>query len=181
MLAAYFSGFDALVRAVCVRAVLPCAYPFAQGMVYLRLPRRVANRLTAATLPVLLAMESLVVLSPLRVQVPEPHVPGGATFEWNLVRGFRFLSGGYAAVVLIGGAIWSAWRRRRDRSAGAFAFGNASMAFGAVLASVCFEALPPLGGDVLAPGVNFAALYAGEFVGLLFIWLGYALCVRRGG
>jgi hypothetical protein len=159
-----------LTKAWYVAGALLGGYPLAQGTVYLLLPRRVANRLTAATLPLLLALATLVVLSPVRPGALEPHRPGGAILGWTWVRAFTPFLNGYAASFLIGGAIWSAWRYARDPSTRAFAWGNASIAFGALL--------PGIGGG-LAKGGIVEALYVGEFVGLLFIWFGYALCVRR--
>ena len=47
--------------------------------------------------------------------------------------------------------------------------GNGLIAFGAML--------PAVGGGMAKAGV-VEALYVGEFVGLLFIWAGYAACVR---
>jgi len=144
-------------------------YPLAQGTVYLLLPRRVAHRLTAATLPLLLGLFVLVLLSPVRLDALEPHRPGGGILAWSWLRAFTPLVNGYAALFLIGGAIWSARRYARDPATRGLAWGNASIAFGALL--------PGIGGGLAKAGV-VEALYVGEFVGLLFIWLGYTLCVR---
>lgn len=50
---------------------------------------------------------------------------------------------------------------------GGRAIGNALIAFGAIL--------PGIGGGMAKAGM-VEALYIGEFIGLLFIWLGYACC-----
>lgn len=54
-------------------------------------------------------------------------------------------------------------------AAGRRAIGNALIAFGAIL--------PGVGGGMAKAG-HVEALYIGEFVGLLFIWAGFHMCVR---
>lgn len=50
------------------------------------------------------------------------------------------------------------------------AIGNALIAFGALL--------PGIGGGMAKAGL-VEGLYVGEFLGIIFIWLGYGACVRR--
>ena len=80
------------------------------------------------------------------------------------------LLNGYAAVFLIGGAVYSAVRFARQTGAGNRALGNSLIAIGAML--------PGIGGGMAKAG-HVEALYRGEFVGLILIWAGYAFCVRR--
>lgn len=63
----------------------------------------------------------------------------------------------------------TAFARRRAAASRSRALGNASIAFGALL--------PGIGGGMAKAGI-VEALYIGELIGLLFIWLGYWLCVR---
>ena len=80
------------------------------------------------------------------------------------------LLNGYAALFLIGGAVYSAIRFAAKGGCGNRALGNSLIAFGALL--------PGIGGGMAKAGM-VEALYLGEFVGLIFIWAGYTACVRR--
>jgi hypothetical protein len=77
---------------------------------------------------------------------------------------------GYAAFFLIGGAALSAWRFWQSGGAGNRAAGNALIAVGALL--------PGIGGSMAKAGI-VEALYVGECVGLLLIWLGERTCAWR--
>ena len=159
----------ALNKAWYIAGALFGGYPLAQGTVYLLLRRRTANILSAATLPVILVLTVLVILSPTDLGQLQPHRPGGAALVWHWIRPFTPIVNGYAACFLIGGAVLSAARYARETDTRNRAFGNAMIAFGALL--------PAIGGAMAKGGV-VEALYAGEFVGILFIWTGYAACVR---
>jgi len=145
-------------------------YPLAQGTVYLLLRRRTANILTALTVPLIVACSVLVILSPVRVEMLEPHRPSGAILGYSWIRLCTPLLNGYAALFLIGGAMLSAVRFARRRATLNRAIGNSLIALGALL--------PGIGGGMAKAGI-VEGLYVGEFVGLLFIWAGYAFCVRR--
>jgi hypothetical protein len=80
------------------------------------------------------------------------------------VRLFSPLVNLYAVVFLIGGAIWSAIRYRRQGISGARVRGNWLIAVGAIL--------PGIGGSFARAGV-VEVLYVTELVGLLLIWAGY--------
>lgn len=161
----------ALTKAWYVAGALLGGYPLAQGSVYLLLRRRTAHVLTAVSLPFLALAAVAVLLSPVDLGAMEAHRPSGAVLGWQWVRLLTPFVNLYAVVFLIGGAILSAWRyfRSTAEGSGARALGNASIAFGAIL--------PGVGGGMAKAGM-VEALYVGEFVGLLFIWAGYALCVR---
>lgn len=157
-----------LTKAWYVAGAVLGGYPLAQGSVFLLLSRRTALRLTFSSLPVVVGLAVLVLASPVRETVLEPHRPSGAILAWQWVRMLTPLVNGYAALFLIGGAAWSAWRYARRRETRARAVGNALIAIGALL--------PGIGGGMAKAGV-VEALYIGEFVGLLAIWAGYAACV----
>lgn len=146
-------------------------YPLAQGSVYLHLNRRTANVLTAITLPALVAVATVVFLSPVNAEMLEQHRPGGASLEWQWIRFLTPFINTYAAIFLIGTAFWSAVRYSRVEYGKYRAVGNFLIAIGAIL--------PGIGGGMAKAGM-VEALYVGEFLGILLIFAGYRLCdVRR--
>jgi hypothetical protein len=160
----------ALTKAWYIAGALLGGYPLAQGSLYLSWPRRTANRLTVASLLFVVAASVLVVLSPANLAALEPHRPSGAVLAWSWVRLLTPVINAYAVFFLIGGAIVSAWRHYRERGHGYRAAGNALIAIGAIL--------PGVGGSFAKAGV-VEALYAGECVGLMIIWLGDRVCSRQ--
>jgi hypothetical protein len=158
-----------LTKAWFVAGALLGGYPLAQGSVHLLLRPRLARALTAATLPVLVVLSLLAMLSPVETARLDPHRPGGAALSWQWLRWFTPLVNGYAALFLIGGAAWSAFVWRRQPGGRSRALGNALIAAGALL--------PGIGGVIAKTG-SVHALYVGEFCGLLLIWAGYASCRR---
>ncbi len=159
----------ALTKAWYVAGALLGGYPLAQGTVYLLRRRRTAHLLTAVTVPYIVVAALWVVLSPVHMEELQTHRPGGAILGWTWLRGMTPLINGYAAIFLIGGAILSAVRYASKTGGGGRAVGNSLIAFGALL--------PGFGG-IMAKLGYVEWLYVGEFVGLLFIWAGYAACVR---
>lgn len=159
----------ALTKAWYIAGALLGGYPLAQGTVYLLLRRRTAHILTALTVPYIVLMAVLVLLSPVNIEALETYRPSGGILAWQWVRSMTPFINGYAALFLIGGAILSAVRYAGKTGGGARAVGNGLIAFGAMLPGV---------GGVMAKAGMVEALYVGEFVGLLFIWAGYAACVR---
>lgn len=157
-----------LTRAWYIAGALLGGYPLAQGTVYLLLRRRTAHLLTAVSLTVVAVAAALVVLSPVDRALLEAHRPSGAILGWQWVRLLTPLINGYAAVFLIGGAFLSALRYVRRDDSHHRAVGNTFIASGAIL--------PAVGGGLAKAGV-VEALYVGEFVGLILIWIGYRWCV----
>jgi hypothetical protein len=160
----------ALNKAWYVAGALLGGYPLAQGSVYLHLRRRTAHVLTAITLTVVVLASVAVLLSPVRLEALEPHRPGGALLGWQWVRLVTPFVNLYAAFFLIGTAAWSSVRFFRSGTNGHRAAGNALIAVGALL--------PGIGGTMAKAGL-VEALYVGECIGLMLIWAGYSLCVRR--
>ncbi len=161
----------ALTKAWYVAGALFGGYPLAQGTAYLLLERKTADRLTAITLPFILLVAVLVFLSPVVSDALEPFRPSGSILAWTWVRALTPIINLYAVVFLVGGAILSAYRFWRSDAPGhgQRAIGNVLIAFGAIL--------PAIGGTMAKMGY-VAALYLGEFVGLLFIWTGFVLNIR---
>lgn len=146
-------------------------YPLAQGTVFLLLKRRTAWRLTALTLPFLAVAAVLVALSPANLAALEAHRPSGAVLGWSWVRLMTPFINLYAAFFLIGGAALSAWRFAKGRTAAhrQRVVGNTFIAFGGLL--------PGIGGSMAKAGV-VEALYVGELVGLMLIWIGFVFCTK---
>jgi hypothetical protein len=153
-----------------VAGALLGGYPLAQGSVYLLSSRGFADRLTLCTLPFLVLATLLVVASPVVSELLQPHRPTGAILEWSWIRWMTPFFNLYAAFFLIGGAVLSAWRFFTKQGLLNRAFGNALIALGALL--------PGIGGSFAKAGM-VEVLYIGECIGLILIWLGYALCVRK--
>jgi hypothetical protein len=165
-----FGNSPGLNKAWYIAGALLGGYPLAQGTVYLLLRRKTAHLLSAATVPFIVVFSILVVLSPLNVELLEPHRPGGKALEWSWVRYFTPIINLYAVFFLIGGAMLSAVRYSKQIGTANRAIGNALIAFGALL--------PAIGGSAAKFG-RVEWLYVGEFAGILFIWAGYACCVAR--
>lgn len=146
-------------------------YPLAQGTVFLLLRRRTAWRLTAITVPFILVTAVLVALSPVNLEALEAHRPGGAVIGWSWVRLMTPFINLYAAFFLIGGAILSAFRFAKGRTLQhrRRTIGNIFIAVGGIL--------PGIGGSMAKAGV-VEALYVGELVGLVLIWIGFNYCTR---
>ncbi len=161
----------ALTKAWYVAGALFGGYPLAQGTTYLLLERKTAHRLTAITLPFILLVAVLVILSPVVSDALEPFRPSGSILAWTWVRALTPIINLYAVVFLVGGAILSAYRFWRSEAPGhgQRAIGNVLIAFGAIL--------PAIGGTMAKMGY-VEALYLGEFVGLLFIWTGFVINIR---
>jgi hypothetical protein len=159
-----------LTKAWYIAGALLGGYPLAQGSLFLSWPRRTAVRLTIVSLTFVVIAAVLVVLSPVNHAALEPYRPSGAILEWRWVRLLTPFINLYAVFFLIGGAIISAWRHYKYRGHSYRAAGNGLIAFGAIL--------PGIGGSMAKAGV-VEALYIGECVGLMIIWLGDRVCSRE--
>jgi len=160
----------ALTKAWYIAGALLGGYPLAQGAVYLHCGRRLARALTLTSVPVVALVALLVTLSPVDVGALEVHRPSGAVLGWTWIRALTPLINVYAVVFLVGGAVRSAWRygRARGPGDGARAWGNVSIALGALL---------PGAGGALAKTGRVEALYVAELVGLVLIAIGFWLNV----
>jgi hypothetical protein len=123
--------------------------------------------LTIISLTFVVVASILVLMSPVDLVALESHRPSGAILEWRWVRLLTPFINLYAVFFLIGGAAVSAWRHYRYRGHLYRAWGNALIALGALL--------PGIGGAYAKAGV-VEALYVGECVGLMVIWLGDRVC-----
>ncbi len=142
--------------------------PLAQGTVYLLLSRRTANRLTVALVAAVLFGSACVLLSPIDYTAVEPYRLSGRVLAWQWVRLVSPFINLYAAGFLIGGAILSAFRYMGAPESRHRVWANVAIAIGALL--------PGIGGTYTRMGY-VEVLYVTEFVGLVFIALGYRLSV----
>jgi hypothetical protein len=157
----------ALNKAWFVAGAVLGAWPLAQGTVYLLVRRPLAHRLTAVTAAFAAVLSFLVLLSPTDLAALEPHRPGGGALGWQWLRLLTPLLNVYAALVLVGGAAWSAAGYLRRGDSRARALGNSLIALGALLPAV---------GGAMAKGGAVEALYVAELVGLLCIGAGDRVC-----
>lgn len=159
-----------LTKAWYIAGALLGGYPLAQGSVYLLTPRRFANIMSAITLPVIVILSIAVILSPVNTEAFSPTKPGGSLLAWTWIRWCTPFINLYAAGFLVGGAAWSAVRYIVTGTNPRRAAGNIFIAVGAIL--------PGVGGSMAKAGV-VEALYIGEFLGIILIWIGYTLCVSQ--
>jgi hypothetical protein len=159
---------EPVFRAWYITGALLGGAPLAQGTVYLLLARRTANRLTAALVAAVLFGSACVLLSPIDYAAVEPYRLSGRALAWQWVRLVSPFINLYAAGFLIGGAILSAVRYLDLPDSRHRVWANVAIAIGALL--------PGIGGTYTRLG-HVEVLYVTEFVGLLFIALGYRLSV----
>jgi hypothetical protein len=164
-----FGWHEPVFRAWYISGALLGAAPLAQGSVYLHIPRRTANRLTVILSVYILIAATFVLLTPIDAALVEPYRLSGRVIEWTWVRLFSPFVNLYAAVFLIGTAILSAMRFRRDPATRHRAIGNALIAAGAIL--------PGIGGTATRMG-HTEVLYVTELLGILLIWWGYRWNIR---
>lgn len=143
-------------------------YPLAQGSVYLHFSRRTANVLTAITLPFIILSAVFVFLSPVNEAALQSFRPSGAVLEWQWVRLLTPFINTYSAIFLIGSALYSAVRYTKIENGRNRAIGNTLITVGALL--------PGIGGGLAKAGM-VEALYVGEFVGIILIYIGYRVCL----
>jgi hypothetical protein len=159
-----FGWQEPVFRAWYISGALLGGWPLAQGTVYLMFSRRTAHWMAAAVGAVVIAGATVVLLSPIDYALVEPHRLTGRVMEWREARLFSPFINTYAALFLIGGAVMSAWRYRRDPASRHRFVGNCFIAVGALL--------PGIGGTATRMGYT-EVLYVMELIGLILIWTGY--------
>lgn len=154
----------ALFRAWYITGALLGGAPLAQGTVYLLLPRRTANQLTAVLLPLIIVAAICVLLTPIDYSQVEPYRLTGRVMTWQWVRAFSPFINLYAVTFLIGGATLSALRFRQSPELRHRFIGNVFIAIGAIL--------PGIGGTFTRFGYT-EVLYVTELAGLVMLYIGY--------
>lgn len=167
-----FGWSEPVFRSWYVAGALLGAAPLAQGTVYLLLPRRIADRLAIAVATYIAIASAFVIATPILPEMVESHRLTGDAMAWQWVRLFSPLVNLYAVVFLIGGAIYSAVKYKRQGGSGARVRGNWLIAIGAIL--------PGIGGSFARAGV-VEVLYVTELIGLLLIWAGYRVIAGDRG
>lgn len=155
---------EPLFRAWYISGALLGGAPLAQGTVYLLLQRRTANILAAVLLIFVATAATFVLLTPIDYSAVETYRLSGRVMEWSWVRLFSPFINTYAFIFLVGGAVLSAVRYRRDPAMYHRFVGNVLIAVGALL--------PGIGGTATRMGY-VEVLYVTEFIGLILIWWGY--------
>jgi hypothetical protein len=145
--------------------------PLAQGTVYLLLPRRIANVLTALLLTAVGVASLCLLMAPIRFDLVQPHRLSGQVLAWPWVRLFSPVINSYAFLFLVGGAAASAVRYWGEPANRHRAVGNLLIAIGALL--------PGIGGAFTRFG-HTEVLYVTELIGLVLIFLGYCTVVAGG-
>jgi hypothetical protein len=159
-----------LNRAWYIAGAIFGGYPLAQGSVYLHFPRAKAHAMTIVTLGVALILTGGVLFAPVDVSVLESHRPSRELIDWPMIGSVGIVAINiYAVIFLVGTACWSALRFFTVHLNAGRAWGNVLISIGALM--------PAIGGSMAAFD-HVEWLYVGEFVGIIFIWAGYAVCVR---
>ena len=166
-----FGWNEVVFRSWYISGALLGGAPLAQGTVYLMYPRKLADRLAVLLVLAVVIAATAVILSPIDHDMVEAHRLTGRVLEWRQARLFSPFLNLYAATFLIGGAVVSAWRFRRNDAARHRFVGNVFIAVGALL--------PGIGGTATRFG-HTEVLYAMEFLGLILVWIGYRYNVRPG-
>lgn len=160
---------EPVFRAWYITGALLGGMPLAQGSAYLHLSRRAATRWAVAVCTVVVVASVCVILSPIDASAIEPHRLSGRVLGWHWVRAFSPFVNTYALVFLVGGAIVSAMRFRRDAALRDRFIGNVFIAVGGLL--------PGIGGSFTRFG-HVEVLYVTELAGLLMIYAGYRYNIR---
>ncbi|MEE9464468.1 MAG: hypothetical protein V3W14_02685 [Candidatus Neomarinimicrobiota bacterium] len=152
--------------------------PLAQGTVWLLLKPRTAKILTFALIIAIVIPAIPVALTPVNLEVLSSNLPSGKALEWQWVRAFSPFINTYAVIFLVGGAILSAVRFRRIANLGG---PTAALAWDRFIGNVCIATgaiMPAIGGTFTRFGYT-PALYIGELIGIILIWLGYWFNIRK--
>jgi hypothetical protein len=163
-----FGWSEPVFRLWYITGALMGGAPLAQGSVYLHLRRRTANRLSIALVSAISFGAVAVLLTPINYALVEPFRPTGKVIVWHWVRMISPFINLYAVIFLVGGAIVSAIRFRRNEGTYHRFLGNVYIAIGAIL--------PGIGGAFTRFGYT-EVLYVTELLGLLLIYAGYRLNV----
>lgn len=160
-----------LTKAWYIAGALFGGYPLAQGTAYLLLDKKRALICSYMILPLVAVLSIATILTPVDMDALLAHKPTGAIIEWTWIRWGTPIVNIFAVIFLVGGAIWSSikFAKKRGPGDGNRAFGTGMIAAGGLM--------PAIGGSMAKAGIT-EALYIGEFVGLIFIWIGFHYCVK---
>jgi hypothetical protein len=137
--------------------------PLAQGTVYLLFKRKTANVLTVILTIFIISAALLVIVSPINTELITGRLTG-KLLGWKFIRYMTPFINLYAFIFLVGGAIYSASKYAKNIEYKKRFTGNLLIGIGGLL--------PGIGGSFTKFGY-VEVLYVTEFIGLLFIYLGY--------
>lgn len=165
-----FGWNEVIFRAWYITGALLGGMPLAQGTVYLLLKQKTARILTAIIIPFILIAAVFVLITPLDYSLVENYRLSGNVIGWRWVRFFSPFINTYAFIFLVGGAILSAVRYKRNPKSYYRFLGNVCIAAGALL--------PGIGGTFSRFGQT-EVLYITELIGILLIFSGYLLNIKN--
>jgi hypothetical protein len=107
----------------------------ALGTVYLLGNRRLADRSALAVALASVFAAGVIAVAPLRAPIPRDRLPQGSEVFGALPRVLAGVGSGAGALVVLGGAVWSAWRLRTRKTAAtrALVVGNLLIAGGTLV------------------------------------------------
>lgn len=143
--------------------------PLAIGSIYLLIGRKSGHLAVSILLAVVSVTSVFVLLSPIEWSLVDPNILNGKVFGWQSVRKISPFINSMAALFLIGGALYSAYKYRKSFEMRNRYIGNIWIAVGAIL--------PGIGGAFSRMGYT-EVLYVGEFFGILLIYYGYKYCQK---
>ena len=141
-------------------------FPLAQGSVYLLMNRKFANATTILFVSAIVVASLCVLMSPIALPADFAGKLSGKVFAWQWVRLFSMPINIYAAIFLIGGAVYSAIRYYAKADHQARFKGNIFIAIGGLL--------PAIGGSFTRMG-HVNVLFVTELLGLVLIYVGYKI------
>jgi hypothetical protein len=140
-------------------------FPLAQGSAYLLLSKRKADISTVLWVSIIIVTSVFIALSPIDYSKVEATRLTGKVLEWKEVRMVTPFVNTYAFVMLVGGALYSAWLYYNKGPEFRNRFtGNLLIALGGLL--------PGIGGSFTKFGYT-EVLYVTELIGILLIYAGY--------
>lgn len=143
--------------------------PLALGSLYLLAGKKTGDVFTKLLIVTVTITALFVIFSPIKYNLVETSILNSKVLEWQQIRMVSPFINSFAAIFLIGGAIYSAFRYFSNRENINRAVGNLFIAVGAIL--------PGIGGVYSRMG-HTEILYIGEFIGIILIWFGYIYCQK---
>lgn len=172
----YTEGFHALFgwnyfnyKAWYISGALLGGFPLAQGTAYLILKRKQAYTLSIIFVTLIVIAAICVAFSPVNDNAEELNRLTGKVLTWTWVRGFSPFINTYAMLLLVGGAIYSAYQYKKMKKENKKVLGNIYIAVGALL--------PGIGGTFTRFGYE-EVLFVTELIGILFVYKGYIMMKR---
>jgi len=139
-------------------------FPLAQGSVYLMFSRELGDRLSIIMISIVSIAAIAVIFSPIEFHLVEPGRLTGKVLTWSWIRFITPIINIYAFIFLVGGAMYSALRYRKENIYQQRFVGNVCIALGGLL--------PGIGGSFSKFGLT-EVLYVMELLGLVLIFIGY--------